>query len=110
MDLGLLLTAVIISWIFGNLFGALASYYPNSFLMRIIDVASQTVRPIPYYVMSLVLLVVFAYFIPIFPFSGAYPVGTRPTFTLDFIVTLVEHSALPLITLVSWAWAAGSSA
>lgn len=98
--LGLLLTAVLLSWIIGNLFGALASYYPNNFLMRMIDVASQTVRPIPYYVMSLVLLVVFAYFIPIFPFSGAYPMGTRPTFTLDFVVTLFEHSALPLITLV----------
>ena len=98
--LGLLLTAVIISWILGNLFGALASYYPKNFLIRMVDVFSQAVRPIPYYVMSLVLLIIFAYLIPIFPFSGAYPIGTRPKFTLDFMLTLLKHSALPLLSLV----------
>lgn len=97
---GLLLTSVMISWILGNLLGGLASYYPNSLPMRAIDVLSQSVRPIPYYVMSMVLLILFAYFIPIFPSTGAYPIGTRPQFTLDFIVTLLEHSALPAITLV----------
>ena len=98
--LGLLLTAVIISWILGNLFGGLASYYPKNILIRIIDVASQSVRPIPYYVMALVLLIVFAYLIPIFPFGYAYPMGTRPQFTLDFILTLLKHSALPALSLV----------
>jgi peptide/nickel transport system permease protein len=98
--LGLLLTAVLISWVLGNLLGGLASYYPNSITMRVIDVLSQAVRPIPYYVMALLMLVIFAYFIPIFPFSGAYPVGTRPQFSLDFVLTLIKHSALPAISLV----------
>lgn len=98
--LGLLLTSVIISWIIGNLLGAISSYYPNNPLMRVIDVLSQAVRPIPYYVMALVLLILFAYVIPIFPFSGAYPIGTRPQFTLDFALTLVKHSLLPAMTLI----------
>ncbi len=98
--LGLLLTAVIISWIMGNLLGGFASYYPNSFVMKVIDVLSQSVRPIPYYVMALVLLVIFAYFIPIFPFSGAYPIGTHVQFTPEFLLTLIQHSALPAISLV----------
>ena len=98
--LGLLLTAVLISWVLGNLLGGLASYYPNSTTMRIIDVLSQAVRPIPYYVMALLMLVLFAYLIPIFPFSGAYPVGTRPQFSMDFVLTLIKHSALPAISLV----------
>jgi peptide/nickel transport system permease protein len=98
--LGLLLSAVMISWILGNLFGGLASYYPNNILIRVIDVASQAVRPIPYYVMALLLLVIFAYLIPIFPFSGAYPMGTHPQFTFDFIITLLKHSTLPALSLV----------
>ena len=70
--LSLLITAVLISWIFGNLFGALSSYYPKNKVLSVIEVLGQAVRPIPYYIVALVLLVVFAFFIPIFPFSGAY--------------------------------------
>ena len=98
--LGLLLTTTLVSWGLGNLFGALASYSPGSRTWRVVDVLSQAVRPIPYYVMALVLLVLFAYFIPIFPFGGAYPVGTHVQLSLSFIVTVLKHSALPAISLV----------
>lgn len=98
--LGLMLTAVIISWIIGNILGALASYYPKSKFIYVIDLMSQAVRPIPYYVVALVLLVVFAYLIPIFPFSGAYPVGTRPSLTPNFVLIYLKHAALPALTLI----------
>ena len=68
----LLVSALIISWVFGNLFGALSSYYSKNKALRAVEVLGQAVRPIPYYIVALVLLVVFAFFIPIFPFSGAY--------------------------------------
>jgi peptide/nickel transport system permease protein len=98
--LSLLVTAVIISWIFGNLFGALSSYYPKNKALNVIEVVGQAVRPIPYYIVALVLLVVFAFFIPIFPFSGAYPVGTRPNWSLAFVWTFIHHAILPAATLV----------
>ena len=98
--LGLLITGLIISWIFGNLFGALSSYYPKNKALSVIEVLGQAVRPIPYYIVAIVLLVVFAYFIPIFPFSGAYPIGTKPNWSLEFILTYLQHAALPAATLV----------
>lgn len=97
---GLLLTAVLISWIVGNVLGAFASYYEDNPAIRVVDVVSQAVRPIPYYIMALVLLAVFAYFIPIFPFSGAYPPGTHVEFSLSFILTVLKHSVLPALSLV----------
>jgi peptide/nickel transport system permease protein len=96
----LLLAAVLISWIFGNLFGALSSYYPKNKALGVIEILGQAVRPIPYYIVAMVLLVVFAFFIPIFPFSGAYDVGTKPSWTLDFLGTYIWHSALPAATLI----------
>ena len=96
----LLITAVFISWIFGNLFGALSSYYPKNRGLNVVETLGQAVRPIPYYIVALVLLVVFAYFIPIFPFSGAYPIGTRPNWSLEFIWTFIHHAILPAATLV----------
>ena len=98
--LGLLLTAVLISWVLGNVLGAFASYYPESRIMGVIDVLSQAVRPIPYYVMALVMLIMFAYVIKIFPFSGAYPPGTRVQFSPQFLLTVLKHSALPALSLV----------
>lgn len=98
--LGLMLTAVILSWIIGNILGALASYYPKNKFIGAVDIMSQAVRPIPYYVVALVLLVVLAYVIPIFPFSGAYPVGTRPNWSFNFALTYLKHSALPALTLI----------
>lgn len=98
--LSIVLAATLLSWVLGNLFGVLASYYPRKRLLGVIDVASQAVRPIPYYVIAIILLVVFAYVLPLFPFSGAYQVGTRPEFTLTFILDYLWHAALPGLTLV----------
>jgi peptide/nickel transport system permease protein len=98
--LSLLVPALIVSWVFGNLFGAMSSYYPENKALSAIEVLGQVVRPIPYYIVALVLLVVFAFFIPIFPFSGAYPIGTHPNWSLEFILTYLRHAALPAATLV----------
>lgn len=98
--LGLMLTAVLISWTIGNVLGGLAAYYTESKTMQAIDVLSQAVRPIPYYIMSLVLLVIFAYYIPIFPFHGAYPPGTHPVLSFSFALTVIKHSILPMLSLV----------
>ena len=98
--LGLLIPALIISWLFGNFFGALSSYYPGNNPLKVIEVLGQTARPIPYYIVALVLLVVFGFYIPLFPFSGAYPIGTHPNFSLDFILTYLYHAALPAATLI----------
>jgi peptide/nickel transport system permease protein len=98
--IGLLATAVLISFVLGNALGAIASYYPENRLVGVIDVLSQAVRPIPYYVMALVMLIMFAYVVKIFPFSGAYAPGTKVELTPSFIATVIWHSMLPALTLV----------
>ncbi len=98
---GLLMTSVLISWVVGNVLGAMASYYEKNVPIKIIDVLSQAVRPIPYYIMALLLLVIFAYYIPIFPFAGAYPPGTRVEWSISFALTVMWHSILPLLSLVT---------
>jgi peptide/nickel transport system permease protein len=98
--LGLLLTATIISWILGNLLGGLSSYYPQNRFLGTIDVLSQGVRPIPYYIMALLLVWLFAYIWPVFPIRGAYPMGDQPEFSLRFAVTVLYHSLLPALSLI----------
>jgi peptide/nickel transport system permease protein len=98
--LSLLIPAVLISWVFGNLFGTWSSYYPKNKLLSVIEVLGQAVRPIPYYIVAMVLLVLFAFVIPILPFSGAYPIGTRPSWTFAFALIYLRHSILPAATLI----------
>ena len=98
--LGLLLTATIISWILGNLLGGLASYYPKNKILGGVDVFFQAVRPIPYYILALLLVIFFAYLLAVFPVRGAYPMGMRPSMTLDFVLTVLYHSVLPALSLV----------
>jgi peptide/nickel transport system permease protein len=98
--LGLLLSATFISWILGNLLGALSSYYPKSRTLNAIDVLSQAVRPIPYYILALLLVMLFAYVWPIFPIRGAYPMGMRPNWSWDFVFTVLYHSVLPALSLI----------
>ena len=71
--LSLLITGVLISWIFGNLFGALSSYYPKNKGLSVVEVLGQAVRPIPYYIVALVLLVVFALSHPDLPLQRGLP-------------------------------------
>jgi peptide/nickel transport system permease protein len=98
--LSILVPAVIISFLFGNLFGAMSSYYPDNRPLNTIEMLGQAVRSIPYYIVALVLLMVFGYFVPIFPFSGAYDIGTHPNWSLEFILSYLYHAALPAATLV----------
>ncbi|HLT61579.1 MAG TPA: ABC transporter permease, partial [Microlunatus sp.] len=98
--LSIVLAATLLSWVLGNLFGVLASYYPRKRLLGVVDVASQAVRPIPYYVVAIVLLVVFAYVLPLFPFSGAYQTGARPELSVGFVLDYLWHATLPAATLV----------
>lgn len=98
--LGLLLAATIVSWIVGNLLGGLASYYPKNRLLGIFDMVSQAIRPIPYYILALLLIILFAYVWPLFPIRGAYPMGTRPSMTVQFAITVLYHSILPALSLV----------
>lgn len=96
----LLLFSVLVSWVIGNILGAFASYYHNNGAIRVVDVLSQAVRPIPYYIMALLLLAIFGYYFPVFPFSGAYPPGTRVEFSLPFMMTVAYHSILPALSLI----------
>ncbi|HBT26592.1 MAG TPA: ABC transporter permease, partial [Pseudothermotoga sp.] len=62
--IGLLLTTTIISWILGNIFGALAAYFSNRRWVKVIDIIAMIIRPMPYYILALSLLMLFAYIFP----------------------------------------------
>ncbi len=97
---GLLLTSAVIAWIIGNFIGGVAGYFSTRRAARVLSVFAMAIRPIPYYIMAFVLLILFAYLLPIFPLSGALDIGVHPSFSLRFLTSLLTHAFLPSLSLV----------
>ncbi len=103
--IGLLLLTTLFAWVVAILMGGVAGYFRNRWT-EILDGIVMVMRPIPYYIMALLCLIVFAYIFPIFPLSGGVGIGREVSFGFDTIVSIVKHGALPALTLlvVGIAW------
>ncbi len=100
---GLLGTSVIIAWLLGLILGSLAGYFPHRWWSRVIENSLIVIYPIPYYILAFVLLMLFTYYLPIFPLVG----GARgtPGFTWAYISTMIQHGFLPSLSIVLGAMA-----
>lgn len=96
--IGLLGTCVVIAWLLGLILGTLASYYRNRWWSRFLENSLITVYPIPYYILAFVLLMLFAYYFPIFPLVGGGR-GT-PGLTWTYIRTVFQHATLPALSII----------
>lgn len=95
---GLLGTTIVISWILGLILGTIAAYFPNRFWTRVLAMGLVTVYPIPYFILGLLLVIIFAFYIPIFPLVGGAS-GT-PSLSLPYLLSIIQHAILPAFSLV----------
>lgn len=80
------------------LLGALMAYKEGSKFdsgLTIFTIFNQT---IPYYIVAILTLVVFAYIYPIFPTGGRYNPNTTPGFNLPFMISVIKHATLPIFS------------
>ncbi|HUM44213.1 MAG TPA: ABC transporter permease [Fervidobacterium sp.] len=97
---GLLIITTVIAWIVGNILGALAGYFKNKAWVKTLENIVMIIRPMPYYIFALLLLILFTYLLPIFPSVGGYSVGRQIGFNWVFISDLLMHSFLPAMSLI----------
>ncbi len=95
--LGLLLTATLFAWVLGNIIGLLAGYRDDRFYSKVLEAVAVIIYPIPYYILALVLIIFFAYLLPIFPMATS--VRGIPG-TLQFFQSVIHNSILPGISIV----------
>lgn len=98
--LGLLLVTTIISWVLGNIIGALAGYYSRKRWSQVLDTVAMIIRPFPYYIFAFALLLLLAYVVRWFPVSGGYQIGRTVAFNWGFIKDVLRHSTLPALSLI----------
>lgn len=95
--MGLLITSTLIAWTLGNFVGLLAGFFNNSKGATVLEVIGVVLYPIPFYILALVLIILFAYVWPIFPLVTSIRPGPL---SLTKIGEILRSSILPGITLV----------
>jgi peptide/nickel transport system permease protein len=91
--------AIIVGWFIGNMLGALAAYRKGTFDKALLPI-SIFMSSLPQFGMAVILLVLFAIVIPIFPTSGGYGFDLMPSFSWTFIWSVIVHYQLPFWSIV----------
>ena len=91
--------AIIVGWIIGNVLGAVAAYLKGGF-DKIIMPVSIFISNFPAFGMAVILLVLFAVDLKWFPTSGGYAFDMIPTFSLAFVLSVIQHYQLPFWSIV----------
>lgn len=98
--MGLLLVATVISWVLGNLLGAIVGWRRESKINSAIVVVSLGLNQIPYYFVALLLVFFFSYNLSVFPSSGGFSlIGGRPE-GWKLVWDIIYHATLPALSIV----------
>lgn len=97
---GLLTTAVLVTWLIGNILGGLAGYYQNNTLLKTFGIIAIGIQPIPYYLVAFILLIIFGFLWPVLPTSGGTGMDVTRGWNLRYVLSVLNHAVLPGVSLV----------
>jgi len=98
--IGLCGISIFIAWVIGVILGGIAAYFPNKLWVKLLDALAMGIRPIPMYIIGLVIMLLFAFVFSVFPLGGGYTVGRKISFNWSSILDLIYHAFLPVLSLV----------
>ncbi len=98
--IGLLLVTTILSFIIGNLLGAVAAWPRAPGWLRGFATPFILLTGVPPVIMAILLLFFIGFRLKWLPLGGAYSVGVVPTFTWAFAIDLLRHQILPALSLI----------
>src|SRR5690606_13803931 len=90
--------ALMFGWIVGNTLGAVAAF-KGGWFDRGAFLTSLFFSTMPQFCLAILLLYLFAVYIPYFPASGAYDFGMVPELSMPFIVSVLQHYWLPFLSV-----------
>jgi peptide/nickel transport system permease protein len=97
---GLLGTTTVVSFVLGTFLGALLGWPRAPRWMRWLMPPLWALHAIPFFLLGLVLIYLFAFRFPVLPMFGGYSAGAFPALTPAFVADLVRHAILPALSIV----------
>jgi peptide/nickel transport system permease protein len=98
--IGLLFTTTIVAFTVGTLLGGLMAWPKAPRGLRLLLPPLFTFSAIPYYLVALMLVYLFAFKLKLFPISGGSPAGMAPSASIEYGLTIVYHSILPAMSII----------
>jgi peptide/nickel transport system permease protein len=98
--IGLLATSVIISWLIGTLLGAFMGWPRSPKFLEYVMPPLLSLSAIPFFLLGLVLVYVFAFRLRWFPLLYGYTPGTFPEWSWSFASDVIKHSVLPALSII----------
>jgi len=92
--------ATLISFAVGTILGALLAWPKAPRFLQYLVAPLLTLSSIPYYLLGLVLVFLFAFTIRVFPLGGGYNLGSVPKLRVSFLLEALHHSILPALSIV----------
>jgi peptide/nickel transport system permease protein len=111
--IGLLGVTTLLAFAVGSFLGALMTWPRAPRFIQYLLPPLLTLSAIPYYLLGLVLLYIFAFQTKLLPIFGGYTAGTIPSATPAFWLDILVHSILPALSILLAAigfWALGMRA
>ncbi len=91
--------AVFLGFTAGISIGAVMAYWEGGKFDTALTGYATIITSIPFYVLALVLLTVFAYRLNWFPTGGRQPEGVEPGFNFLYLTGIVHHAMLPVFSM-----------
>ncbi|MBV7329572.1 ABC transporter permease [Chloroflexi bacterium TSY] len=98
--MALLGLSTFIAFALGTILGGLLAWPKAPRSLQYLLPPLFTFSAIPYYLLGLVLIYLFAFRLRIFPLGGGSDYGTLPSFSMTYFLDLVHHSILPALSIV----------
>ncbi|WP_421726457.1 ABC transporter permease [Bauldia sp.] len=98
--IGLLLVTTIISFVIGNLFGAIAAWPRAPAWSRNFALPFVLFMGVPPVLMGVLLVFFLGFQLQWLPLGGAYSIGIVPEWTLTFALDMLRHQVLPALALI----------
>ena len=96
----LLGTTTLVSFALGTFLGALLGWPRAPRWMRWLMPPLWALHAIPFFLLGLILIYLFAFRIPVLPMFGGYSAGAFPALTPAFVIDLIRHAILPALSIV----------
>lgn len=98
--LGLLAVTTVLSFLIGNLLGAIAAWPRAPRWVRGIATPFVLLTGVPPIIMGVLLLFFVAFRLKALPLGGAYSIGVVPTWSWEFALDMARHQVLPALALI----------
>jgi peptide/nickel transport system permease protein len=98
--MGLILVTTVISFLLGNLLGAISAWPRAPSWMRMVATPFVLLTGVPPVLMGVLLLFFIAFRMKLLPLGGAYSMGVVPSWSWVFALDMGVHQILPALALI----------